>query len=105
MAPQLMRPRKKRAPAGQLLTAQRARRDMAARQAGFVLPFSEWLGHNNGPALFTSARYLVFLWQRARDKAWAEPNRDIALQRLKRAASLGMSYEDYTLEILERGGC
>jgi hypothetical protein len=42
------------------------------------------------------------VWQRAHRKAWAAP-REVVLRRMERARALGMSYHDYTLEILERG--
>lgn len=62
------------------------------------------LGHNGGPPLEdegTAGRY--WLWKRAHKKAWKTPPREIALRRLARAEELGMSYKEYTLEILERG--
>ncbi len=36
-------------------------------------------------------------------RAWKTPPREIALRRLARAEAVGMSYREYTLEILERG--
>ena len=74
----------------------------------------------------------LFCWRKAHKKAWKTPPREIALRRLERAAALlamdlfnvhemtdsgevwalrrleraealGMTYRDYTLEILERG--
>eukprot|EP01037_Dinobryon_pediforme_P001309 gene1309-1326_t len=44
----------------------------------------------------------LWCWRRARKKAWSAPP-EIALRRLARAEELGMTYKDYTLEILERG--
>jgi hypothetical protein len=35
--------------------------------------------------------------------AWKTPPREIALRRLARAEELGMTYREYTLEILEHG--
>ncbi len=65
-------------------------------------------GHNGGPPLddddpdpgATSWRH--WCWRRAHKKAWKAP-REIALRRLERAEELGMSYKEYTLEIMERG--
>jgi hypothetical protein len=46
----------------------------------------------------------VFLhWKRAHDAAWRTIPPQIALMRLQRAERLGLTYEEYTLEILERG--
>jgi hypothetical protein len=42
-------------------------------------------------------------WKRAHQAAWKPKSRDIALFRLEKAEALGLSYEEYTLEILERG--
>jgi hypothetical protein len=36
-------------------------------------------------------------------RAWKIPPREIALRRLARAEAAGMTYREYTLEILERG--
>jgi hypothetical protein len=48
------------------------------------------------------APWRLWCWRRAHKRAWSAP-REIALRRLARAELLGMSYHDYTLEILERG--
>ena len=45
----------------------------------------------------------LYLWRRAHRRAWKTPPREIALRRLARAEELGMTYREYTLEILERG--
>jgi hypothetical protein len=42
-------------------------------------------------------------WQRAHRAAWKPKSRDVALFRLGKAEALGLTYEEYTLEILERG--
>ncbi|WP_137179373.1 hypothetical protein [Roseomonas sp. AR75] len=63
------------------------------------------LGHNGGPPLEEEddpAGWRLWCWKRAKKKAWSAP-REIALRRLERAEELGMSYREYTLEILERG--
>jgi len=63
------------------------------------------IGHNGGPALDGAepgASWRLWCWRRARKRAWSAP-REIALSRLARAQALGMTYHDYTLEILERG--
>ena len=64
------------------------------------------IGHNGGPPLEEpdpGASGRLHLWRRANKKAWKTPPREIALRRLARAEELGMTYREYTLEILERG--
>lgn len=66
------------------------------------------IGDNGGPPLEESAEELGALawrahcWRRASKKAWKAPP-EIALRRLARAEELGMTYREYTLEIMERG--
>lgn len=59
------------------------------------------IGHNGGPQLYQG--YKTWRWKKAHQQAWKTPPKEIMLRRLKRAKALGMSYHDYTLEILERG--
>ena len=64
------------------------------------------IGHNGGPLLEPSdpnEGWRHYCWRRAHKAAWKTPPREIALRRLERAEALGMTYHDYTLEILERG--
>jgi hypothetical protein len=67
------------------------------------------IGDNGGPPLDpegpddADAGWRLFCWRKAHRAAWKTPPREIALRRLERAEALGMSYRDYTLEILERG--
>jgi hypothetical protein len=42
-------------------------------------------------------------WKRAHAAAWKPKSRDIALFRLAKAEAVGLTYEEYTLELLERG--
>ena len=44
-----------------------------------------------------------FYWKAAHNRVWKNASRDVALFRLKKAERLGLTYEEYTLEILERG--
>ena len=63
-------------------------------------------GHNGGPPLEEAdegAAWRLWCWRRAHKKAWKTSPREIALRRLERAEELGMTYREYTLEILERG--
>ena len=59
------------------------------------------IGHNGGPQLYQG--YKTWRWKKAHKQAWRNPPREVMLRRLKRAKELGMSYHDYTLEIMERG--
>jgi hypothetical protein len=67
-------------------------------------------GHNQGPPLDDEGPpwgeddpYVYVTWKRAWARAWKSTPRDIALFRLERAEMLGVTYEEYTLELLERG--
>ena len=67
--------------------------------------------HNQGPSLDDDEGpewgdgdiYVYFSWKSAHKKAWKPASRDMALFRLEKAEALGLTYEEYTLEILERG--
>jgi hypothetical protein len=64
------------------------------------------VGHNGGPPLEEpdpGEGWRLHCWRRAHKAAWRNPGREIVLRRLARAEELGMSYRDYTREILERG--
>jgi hypothetical protein len=66
------------------------------------------LGHNRGPSLNPQlgdphASWRLWCWKRAVKRAWKTPPREIALRRLARAEAAGMTYQQYTLDILERG--
>lgn len=64
---------------------------------------------NNGPPLDDDAPPWgrngignYFEWAAAKKKAFDVPY-DIAVMRARRAEALGLTYDEYTLEILERG--
>lgn len=66
------------------------------------------IGHNAGPPLDPeedpgALSWRHWCWKRAHKRAWKTPPREIALRRLARAETLGITYHAYTLEILERG--
>ena len=65
------------------------------------------IGDNGGPKLEEEdpgdASWKFWIWRKKHKAAWKTPPREIALRRLERAEALGMTYKDYTLEILERG--
>ena len=44
-----------------------------------------------------------FYWKAAHRAAWKNPSPGIVAFRIKKAERLGLTYEEYTLEILERG--
>jgi hypothetical protein len=65
-------------------------------------------GHNGGPPLELPHEWgeggfgNYFEWKAARKAAWDVPY-DTAIRRARKAEALGLTYEEYTLEILERG--
>ena len=69
------------------------------------------LGHNGGPPLEEPHRPpwgkgpigTYFAWKAAHRAAWRGVSREVSLKRLEAAERLGLTYEEYTLEILERG--
>jgi hypothetical protein len=83
--------------------AEKARRFANLKAEGYVLPLSEWLGHNNGPSWDEIELFVTFCWREAHKKAWAPPTPEIGIRRARKAAALGVTYRQYVLEILERG--
>lgn len=65
------------------------------------------LGHNGGPPLEPdpdpAEGWRLYCWRRAHKRAWKTPPREIALRRLELAEAAGMTYREYTLELMERG--
>lgn len=63
------------------------------------------IGHNGGPPLDEPSvhGWHSYCWRQAHKKAWKTPPREIALRRLRRAEELGLTYEEYTAIILDRG--
>jgi hypothetical protein len=67
--------------------------------------------HNGGPPLDEykgppwgkGDPYIFLAWQVAHAKAWKAPSHAVMLMRMDKAERLGLTYEEYTLEILERG--
>src|SRR5215813_10435338 len=67
-------------------------------------------GHNGGPPLDehipewgTDGIGNYFYWKAAHRAAWKNPSPGIVAFRMRKAERLGLTYEEYTLEILERG--
>ncbi len=78
----------------------------AAWRAAFAPPAAEarprfGIGHNLGPPL--EGRGAVIAWQKAHAAAWKGAPVEVVRRRLALAAACGLSYREYTLEILERG--
>ena len=68
-------------------------------------------GHNGGPPLDEQHRPEwgeggignYFYWKAAHRAAWHSTSPDIVSFRIQKAERLGLTYHEYTLEILERG--
>jgi hypothetical protein len=73
-------------------------------------------GHNGGPPLDDEPREkkhvpewgtggigTFFWWKKAHRAAWRSPSRDTQLWRLAKAEALGLTHDEYVLELLERG--
>lgn len=78
-------------------------RENELREMGIVIPLSEWLGHNNGPDLFEPTRFKEWCWTKARRAAFEPPDAQTGARWALKAEALGLSYEEYRLELLERG--
>jgi hypothetical protein len=76
------------------------RRVVRPPQSTSIADAEPGLGHNGGPPL---GGWRGYCWRRAHAEAWKAPPREIVLRRMRRAKQLGMTYREYTLEILERG--
>ena len=67
--------------------------------------------HNGGPPLDEEHKPEwghgpignYFYWKAAHRAAWQTPSPGIVAFRIRKAERLGLTYEEYTLEILERG--
>jgi len=67
-------------------------------------------GHNGGPPLDEHTPEWgnggignYFYWKAAHRAAWKNPSPGIVAFRISKAERLGLTYEEYTLDILERG--
>jgi hypothetical protein len=82
-------------------------RSYFARLPRFERP-APGIGHNGGPPLgdfaWPPGKALLWrAWKTASDNAFGGVPHEIALRRAKKALALGLTYREYTLEILERG--
>jgi len=94
---------KYRPKAGERLAKMRAERVERLEYQGYVVPLHPMLGHNLGPGLFDWDRQARRQMMQAHAEAWKPPTPDIGQRRVEKVRSLGLSYREYTLEILERG--
>ncbi|OCK57040.1 hypothetical protein LMTR3_14690 [Bradyrhizobium sp. LMTR 3] len=86
-----------------------ARKNAATQPASTDAPTPA--GHNGGPPLEDEHRPEwgdggignYFYWKTAHRAAWHNPSPGIVAFRIRKAERLGLTYEEYTLEILERG--
>lgn len=78
-------------------------RENELREMGIVIPLSEWLGHNNGPDFLEHLRFKEWAWTQARKAAFAPPDPETGARWARKAEALGLSYDEYRLELLERG--
>ncbi|MCX7323598.1 MAG: hypothetical protein NTZ14_04005 [Hyphomicrobiales bacterium] len=69
-------------------------------------------GHNGGPPLEdrphipewgTGGPGNYFAWKAVHRRAWRSTGHDTMVRRAAKAEALGLTYEEYVLEILERG--
>jgi hypothetical protein len=60
------------------------------------------LGHNQGPPLAATS-WNAYCWRKAHKAAWKTPPIEVVRQRCRRADQLGLSYQEYTAHILDRG--
>lgn len=58
-------------------------------------------GHNQGPPL--TGGFALFAWRKAQAEAWKPPHPEVLRRRVRYAAECGLTYREYTLEIMERG--
>ncbi|MGQ3359160.1 MAG: hypothetical protein ACT6XY_09115 [Phreatobacter sp.] len=56
-----------------------------------------------GPSWGKGDAHLFLHWKRAHRAAWKSVSADVMRFRMEKADRLGLTYEEYTLEILERG--
>ena len=68
-------------------------------------------GHNGGPPLEDEhlpewgrgGAFTYFAWKSARAEVWKKVPWETMIRRARKAEAIGLTYEEYTLELLERG--
>ena len=87
----------------------RFRRIAALRPPEITAADIPGLGHNGGPPLEHVPEWGVggignyFVWRSASEAAFSKVPVETAIRRAKKAETLGLTYREYQLEILERG--
>lgn len=72
-------------------------------------PFWPSIGHNGGPPLDEAFQWgdapidVYFAWKRAYAAVWKEVSHATLIRRVNKAEALGLTYEEYVLEILFNG--
>ena len=68
-------------------------------------PTAATIGHNGGPPLELPGNdvFVHYRWRKAHREAWKNPPHSIMMFRLRRAEAAGVSYEEYTAELLDTG--
>lgn len=63
------------------------------------------IGHNNGPPLDDEVNdgFVRYRWRKAHREAWKNPPMSILRFRVARAEAAGLTYEEYTSELLDTG--
>ena len=63
------------------------------------------IGHNGGPPIEPpdNDSFVAYRWRKAHREAWKNPPYSIMMFRLKRAEAAGVTYEEYTAELLDTG--
>jgi hypothetical protein len=92
-----------RAELKQAVSGWRERRENDLKEMGVVIPLSQWLGHNNGPDLLESLLFKEWRWRKAQKAAFEPPDAETGARWARKAESLGLTYREYRLELLERG--
>jgi hypothetical protein len=74
-----------------------------------MLKKPDWYGHNLGPPLDMPHPWgegpiaSYFEWRAAHDAAFRAVPHDVAMRRARKAQACGLTYAEYTIELLERG--
>jgi hypothetical protein len=71
-----------------------------------LAPTAAIIGHNGGPPLDpppVNDAFVAYRWRKAHREAWKNPPYRIMMFRLKRAEAAGVTYEEYTAELLDSG--
>src|SRR5690606_31337684 len=95
---------------GELRLNRPARPRRFVRRPAEMAVASAGIGHNGGPPLDdhvpewgANGIGTYFAWRAAAEAAFGKVPPETAIRRARKAASLGLTYREYQLEILERG--